>query len=70
MSRSYAEPIAQMGVETGLHVLRRQPGDELRRTVQMLHVKDQVLTPAQVSATVAAYRSVGTAFGDTVPAGR
>ncbi|MFJ2021322.1 cellulose binding domain-containing protein [Streptomyces nodosus] len=33
----------------------------------VLHVKDQVLTPAQVSAKVAAYRSAGTAFEDTVP---
>ncbi|WP_247720614.1 cellulose binding domain-containing protein [Streptomyces sennicomposti] len=32
-----------------------------------LHVKDQVLTPAQVSAKIAAYRSSGTAFEDTVP---
>ncbi|MFD3456925.1 cellulose binding domain-containing protein [Streptomyces sp. NPDC058691] len=30
-------------------------------------VKDQVLTPAQVAARVAAYRSAGTAFTDTVP---
>ncbi|MEU0337047.1 cellulose binding domain-containing protein [Streptomyces sp. NPDC006193] len=34
----------------------------------VLHVKDQVLTPAQVDAKVAAYRSAGTAFEDTVPA--
>jgi hypothetical protein len=34
----------------------------------VLHVKDQVLTPAQVAAKVAAYRGVGTAFEDTVPA--
>ncbi|KUN38535.1 hydrolase [Streptomyces longwoodensis] len=34
----------------------------------VLHVKDQVLTPAQVNAKVAAYRSTGTAFEDTVPA--
>ena len=33
----------------------------------VLHVKDQVLTPAQVAAKVAAYRSAGTAFEDTVP---
>lgn len=33
----------------------------------VLHVKDQVLTPAQVSAKIAAYRSAGTAFEDTVP---
>ncbi|WP_433573090.1 cellulose binding domain-containing protein [Streptomyces sp. CA-251247] len=33
----------------------------------VLHVKDQVLTPAQVSARVAAFRSAGTAFEDTVP---
>lgn len=33
----------------------------------VLHVKDQVLTPAQVAAQVAAYRSAGTTFEDTVP---
>jgi cellulose binding protein with CBM3 domain len=33
----------------------------------VLHVKDQVLTPAQVGARVAAYRAAGTAFEDTVP---
>lgn len=33
----------------------------------VLHVKDQVLTPQQVAAKVAAYRSAGTAFEDTVP---
>ncbi|MFC9330397.1 cellulose binding domain-containing protein [Kitasatospora sp. NPDC057015] len=31
-------------------------------------VKDQVLTPAQVSAKVAGYRTAGTTFTDTVPA--
>ncbi|MFJ8764991.1 cellulose binding domain-containing protein [Streptomyces clavifer] len=35
----------------------------------VLHVKDQVLSPAQVSARVGAYRAAGTAFQDTVPAG-
>ncbi|MER5582612.1 cellulose binding domain-containing protein [Streptomyces asoensis] len=34
----------------------------------VLHVKDQVLTPAQVTARVAAYRGAGTAFVDEVPA--
>ncbi|MEV4946837.1 cellulose binding domain-containing protein [Streptomyces sp. NPDC053755] len=34
----------------------------------VLHVKDQVLTPAQVAAKVAAYRSAGTTFEDSVPA--
>ncbi|MEU0601138.1 cellulose binding domain-containing protein [Streptomyces sp. NPDC006393] len=34
----------------------------------VLHVKNQVLTPAQVSAKIAAYRSSGTAYEDTVPA--
>ncbi len=34
----------------------------------VLHVKDQVLSPAQVAAKVAAYRSTGTAFEDSVPA--
>ncbi len=34
----------------------------------VLHVKDQVLTPAQVNAKIAAYRAAGTAFEDTVPA--
>ncbi|MEU9556446.1 cellulose binding domain-containing protein [Streptomyces fumanus] len=33
----------------------------------VLHVKDQILTPAQVSGKVAAYRSAGTTFEDTVP---
>ncbi|MHB9863476.1 cellulose binding domain-containing protein [Streptomyces sp. YIM S03343] len=33
----------------------------------VLHVKDQVLTPAQVAAKVAAYRNAGTTFEDTVP---
>ncbi|MEU3791285.1 cellulose binding domain-containing protein [Streptomyces fructofermentans] len=33
----------------------------------VLHVKDQVLTPAQVAAKVGAYRSAGTTFVDTVP---
>jgi hypothetical protein len=33
----------------------------------VLHVKDQVLTPAQVAAKVSAYRAAGTAFEDTVP---
>jgi hypothetical protein len=35
----------------------------------VLHVKDQVLTPAQVAAKVAAYRGAGTTFEDTVPSG-
>ncbi|MEU4266781.1 cellulose binding domain-containing protein [Streptomyces sp. NPDC026092] len=34
----------------------------------VLHVKDQVLTPAQVAARIAAYRTAGTAFEDSVPA--
>ncbi len=34
----------------------------------VLHVKDQVLTPAQVTAKINAYRAAGTAFEDTVPA--
>jgi len=33
----------------------------------VLHVKDQVLTPAQVAAKVTAYRGAGTAFVDEVP---
>jgi hypothetical protein len=33
----------------------------------ILHVKDQVLTPAQVAAKVTAYRGAGTTFQDTVP---
>ncbi|MFI5617027.1 cellulose binding domain-containing protein [Streptomyces sp. NPDC051567] len=33
----------------------------------VLHVKDQVLTPAQVSARINAYRGAGTTFQDTVP---
>ncbi|MET9256445.1 cellulose binding domain-containing protein [Streptomyces sp. NPDC003717] len=34
----------------------------------VLHVKDQVLTPAQVAAKVAGYRGAGKAFVDEVPA--
>ncbi|MFF9343890.1 cellulose binding domain-containing protein [Streptomyces sp. NPDC014773] len=34
----------------------------------VLHVKDQVLTPAQVTAKLAALRAAGTAFVDEVPA--
>lgn len=34
----------------------------------VLHVKDQVLTPAQVTAQIAAYRAAGKTFEDTVPA--
>ncbi|WP_329343096.1 family 16 glycosylhydrolase [Streptomyces sp. NBC_00663] len=34
----------------------------------VLHIKDQVLTPAQVASKVAAYRSTGTTFQDDVPA--
>ncbi|NUS05398.1 MAG: glycoside hydrolase family 16 protein, partial [Nonomuraea sp.] len=33
----------------------------------VLHVKDQVLTPAQVTTKINAYRSAGTTFEDTVP---
>ncbi|AIR96287.1 hydrolase [Streptomyces glaucescens] len=33
----------------------------------VLHVKDQVLTPDQVEARVAAYRAAGTGYEDTVP---
>ncbi|MFI8521845.1 cellulose binding domain-containing protein [Streptomyces sp. NPDC085481] len=33
----------------------------------VLHVKDQVLTPAQVAAKIAAYRTAGTSFVDEVP---
>ncbi|MFE9836760.1 cellulose binding domain-containing protein [Streptomyces sp. NPDC005551] len=34
----------------------------------VLHVKDRVLTPAQVAAKITAYRAAGTTFEDTVPA--
>lgn len=34
----------------------------------VLHVKDQVLSPAQVGTLVSGYRAAGTAFEDTVPA--
>ncbi|MFE3399539.1 hydrolase, partial [Kitasatospora indigofera] len=30
-------------------------------------IKDQVLTPAQVTSKIAGYRSAGTTFTDTVP---
>ncbi|MBP8539332.1 cellulose binding domain-containing protein [Streptomyces sp. MK37H] len=33
----------------------------------VMHVKDQVLTPTQVTAKLSAYRSTGTTFEDTVP---
>ncbi|MBW8705739.1 hypothetical protein MBT84_39635 [Streptomyces sp. MBT84] len=33
----------------------------------VLHVKDQVLTPAQAADKVSAFRSAGTTFEDTVP---
>lgn len=50
-----------------------QPGSAPRSYDQkvdyVLHVKDQVLTPAQVAAKVGAYRTAGTAFQDTVPNG-
>ncbi|MFD3326885.1 cellulose binding domain-containing protein [Streptomyces sp. NPDC058701] len=35
----------------------------------VLHVKDRVLTPAQVAARVGAFRTAGTTFQDTVPNG-
>lgn len=51
--------------------LKGQPGSAARAYDQkvdyVLHVKDQVLTPAQVAAKVAAYRTAGTAFEDGVP---
>ncbi|MBT2468265.1 hydrolase [Streptomyces sp. ISL-66] len=51
--------------------LNGQPGSTPRAYDQkvdyVLHVKDQVLTPAQVAARVGAYRTAGTAFVDTVP---
>lgn len=53
--------------------LNGQPGSAPRAYDQkvdyVLHVKDQVLTPAQVAAKVNAYRVAGTAFVDTVPGG-
>jgi hypothetical protein len=36
----------------------------------VLHVQDRVLTPAQVTARIAAYRAAGTTFQDTVPGSR
>ncbi|GAA2777799.1 hypothetical protein GCM10019017_23550 [Streptomyces showdoensis] len=39
-----------------------------QRVDYVLHVKDQVLTPAQVAAKVAALRGAGTSFVDEVPA--
>jgi hypothetical protein len=33
----------------------------------VLHVKDQVLSPAEVTAKISAYRTAGTTFEDTVP---
>ncbi|MCY0953317.1 cellulose binding domain-containing protein [Streptomyces sp. H27-S2] len=53
--------------------LNGQPGTAPRSYDQkvdyVLHVKDQVLTPAQVAARVGAYRTAGTVFQDTVPNG-
>ncbi|MER5493162.1 cellulose binding domain-containing protein [Streptomyces sp. NPDC002490] len=53
--------------------LTGQTGTEPRSYEQqvdyVLHVKDQVLTPAQVATRVGAYRAAGTAFTDTVTAG-
>ncbi len=34
----------------------------------VLHVKDQVLTPDQVTAKIDAFRAAGTSFVDEVPA--
>ncbi|MFE7564877.1 cellulose binding domain-containing protein [Kitasatospora sp. NPDC057500] len=52
--------------------LAGQTGTEARTYEEqvdyVLHVKDQVLTPAQVATTVAGYRASGTSFTDTVPA--
>ncbi|WP_327256801.1 cellulose binding domain-containing protein [Streptomyces sp. NBC_01244] len=51
--------------------LNGQPGSTPRAYDQkvdyVLHVKDQVLTPAQVAAKVGGYRTAGTAFVDNVP---
>ncbi|MEU8465735.1 cellulose binding domain-containing protein [Streptomyces sp. NPDC029003] len=53
--------------------LNGQPGTTPRAYDQkvdyVLHVQDQVLTPAQVAARVAALRAAGTTFQDTVPNG-
>lgn len=53
--------------------LNGQPGTTARAYDQkvdyVLHVKDQVLTPAQVAARVGAFRTAGTTFQDTVPNG-
>ncbi|MEV7729714.1 cellulose binding domain-containing protein [Streptomyces sp. NPDC087917] len=53
--------------------LNGQPGSAPRAYDQkvdyVLHVKDQVLTPAQVTAKVNAFRTAGTTFQDTVPNG-
>lgn len=51
--------------------LEGQPATEARAYDQqvdyVLHVKDQVLSPDEVTAKVDAYRAAGTAFEDTVP---
>lgn len=44
-----------------------QPRSYHQQVDYVLHVKDQVLTPAQATQRVAAYRAAGTAFEDTVP---
>ncbi|ARX88963.1 hydrolase [Streptomyces alboflavus] len=44
-----------------------QPRSYHQQVDYVLHVKDQVLTPAEAAQRVAAYRDAGTAFEDTVP---
>lgn len=44
-----------------------QPRSYHQQVDYVLHVKDQVLTPAETARRVAAYRDAGTAFEDTVP---
>lgn len=53
--------------------LNGQPGTAPRAYDQkvdyVLHVKDQVLSPAQVTARINAFRAAGTTYQDTVPNG-
>ncbi|MFJ6793576.1 cellulose binding domain-containing protein [Streptomyces sp. NPDC091268] len=64
MSINFNQWLIDLGGQTGTTPRSYDQGVDY-----VLHVKDQVLTPAQVGAKVAAYRAAGTAFQDTVPNG-
>ncbi|MGX2993322.1 cellulose binding domain-containing protein [Streptomyces sp. JNUCC 64] len=54
---------------TGLTATGTAPRSYEQQVDYVLHVKDEVLTPAQVAARVGAYRAAGTTFTDNVTAG-